>query len=318
MIIIYNNEPKIIDYDNCNVYSLNKLDNEIIIVRRSKHMYSRYRKQMVKINYMLDFTVSSIQEPRIEVYKDPYTNELRERIVSQLDSNYWIWEWVNDNIKSIEESKVYEIYKCIREKHKRFNRVFPIEVKDNEEIIPVIYQPAIDTYNNFLREIHCHKINNNELEVTLIFNNEELRKHALANKIYEWFRRWFYGRKIDIESFKILLEDNKPRYLQFPGIYSGKNGIEQDNIHEDNPDYKGDVPKRDILYYFANYNHPIIFVNTSNHAMAEYDNNTKLWKWEYLAWEEDTPIIYGDKSRREIEKSFKPFWRILIEVFNNY
>ena len=30
--------------------------------------------------------------------------------------------------------------------------------------------------------------------------------------------------------------------------------------------------------YVANFKHPIIFVNTANHAMAEHDANFTLWK----------------------------------------
>jgi len=45
--------------------------------------------------------------------------------------------------------------------------------------------------------------------------------------------------------------------------------------------------------------------------MAEFDTNKRLWKWEYVAWEKDSAIIYGTKSRKEIDNSFKPkikFW----------
>jgi hypothetical protein len=57
--------------------------------------------------------------------------------------------------------------------------------------------------------------------------------------------------------------------------------------------------------------HPIIFINTSNHAMSEHDTNHRLWKWEYIAWQKDGPIEFGERSREEIDNSFKPnlrFW----------
>ena len=93
----------------------------------------------------------------------------------------------------------------------------------NDKIIPVIYQPAIDSWKNYVREIHCHKVSGNELEVTILFNNENLREHAILNPIYEWFRSWFYGRVIDVETFRILLVEKLPENFEFRGIYSGEN-----------------------------------------------------------------------------------------------
>jgi hypothetical protein len=51
--------------------------------------------------------------------------------------------------------------------------------------------------------------------------------------------------------------------------------------------------------------HPIIFINTANHAIAELDNNQTLWKWEFVAWKPDSPIVYGNKSRKDIEELVK-------------
>ena len=44
----------------------------------------------------------------------------------------------------------------------------------------------------------------------------------------------------------------------------------------------------------------MVFVNTSNHAMAEHDANHELWKWEYVPglmdylnrWMKDLSIQY--------------------------
>lgn len=88
-------------------------------------------------------------------------------------------------------------------------------------------------------------------------------------------------------------------------IYSGENNIEKDSIHIDRYGIT-------IKYYFANLRHPIIFINTSNHAMAEHDNNHRLWKWEYIAWQKkDGPLEFGEKSRDEINNSFRPKLRLL-------
>ena len=57
-----------------------------------------------------------------------------------------------------------------------------------------------------------------------------------------------------------------------------------------------------IRYYFnQNQFLPILFINTSNHAMAELDNNCNKWKIEYRLWEEECPIYIGTNSRCEIE-----------------
>lgn len=57
--------------------------------------------------------------------------------------------------------------------------------------------------------------------------------------------------------------------------------------------------------------HPVVFVNTSNHAVVEDDADSRLWKWEYVPRENDGPVVSGNKSRKDIENKFKPklkFW----------
>ena len=133
----------------------------------------------------------------------------------------------------------------------------------NDKIIPVIYQPAIDSWKNFVREIHCYRVNNDELEVTILFNNEHLREHAILNPVYEWLRSLFYGRIIDIETFRIILAEKVPENFEFKGIYSLDNNVEEDEIHGDKPNSFGKVPMDKIKYYFASTYHPIVFINTS-------------------------------------------------------
>jgi hypothetical protein len=157
--------------------------------------------------------------------------------------------------------------------------------------------------------VHCHALGNgHKIQVSILFNNEELREHKIVNRVYEWFRSWFYGRIIDVETFFIVLKEknnnNNPELLDFPSIYSAENSIEHDSIHVDRYGIT-------IKYYFGNLRHPIIFINTSNHAMGEHDTNHRLWKWEYIAWQKDGPIKFGEKSREEINNKFKPklrFW----------
>ena len=313
------------DWDNC-IISAVKISNEKlrVIVRSSQTVGSKYKKARVKLRYMLGFDVESeIKAPIAEDYrqpppandKDKVYGSLRTRWVVKLENeDYFIWEWA-ENGKAIEDSNIYKIYLMIkRELESEFSgkkSIFDVQAEDDDRVIPVVYQPAIDSWNNFVREIHCHKINDNELEVSILFNNEELREHALLNPVYRWIRSLFYGRILDLETFRITGNNHTSEHFRFEGIYSGQNDIQKDDIHEDKPDLNGNVPVHDIKYYFTNTKHPIVFINTSNHAMAEFDTNKRLWKWEYVAWEKDSAIIYGTKSRKEIDNSFKPkikFW----------
>ncbi len=81
------------------------------------------------------------------------------------------------------------------------------------------------------------------------------------------------------------------RFFRFPGIYSDKNTIFEDDIHgHKSVDYQNGVPKISVKYYYQSKNHPIVFVNTSNHTLAKGDNNHDFWKWEYIPWVKEVPI----------------------------
>ena len=136
----------------------------------------------------------------------------------------YIWELAKDDV-DLKDSKLYKLYTLIQDTQKlEFNtsipdqRILRIETNDSgNRIIPVIYQPSNDSWKNFLRQIHCYKINNNTLEISLIFNNEELRKNKFWNSFYRKIRQLLYGRLEDVETFKILLRDKKPINFKFPG-----------------------------------------------------------------------------------------------------
>lgn len=131
-----------------------------------------------------------------------------------------------------------------------------------------------------------------------MYNNERLREHALLDYVYKIIRKLRHGRTFDVETFAIKLDKNGyPIEFDFPDIYSGHdNTLEKDDIH-------GDACNLKIKYCFdENISRPIIFVNTSNHAMGEIDNNCNKWKIEYRLWDEQCPIYVGTNSRCEIEK----------------
>lgn len=164
--------------------------------------------------------------------------------------------------------------------------------------MPVIYQPKIDAWKNFLREINVHK-DSGRYEITLVFEGEKLREHAIFDILYRYFRWAWYGRTKDIETFYV---DGDSANFTFPGIYSEDETLFNDDVHCDK---KEPVVERKINYHYQDKNHPIVFVNTSNHAMAPHDNNHDFWKWEYIAWKKDTPIKTGDKTKEKTKEEYE-------------
>jgi hypothetical protein len=299
-------------------------------------------QRRVKITFMFSFEISEIPHPIIEdspiVDSRKKTNQAKKIMVLRLKKNAlsediknkwcYIWDWMEEN-QDIHNHKIYKLYE---ELTKIYNTpingqiVFPIIQNHNgnntdmDRFAPVIYQPSMDSWKNFIRQIHCfYDKEKNEYYITLIFNNEQLRKNKLLGSIYLKVRQLLYKRLDDVETFKIIVDNNNENGGIFKGIYSGKYDLEYDSIHEDKGWLFRKIPTRKIHYYYTNNRHPIIFINTSNHAMAEHDNNPNLWKWEYCGWEEDSPVILGDKlTRSEIEKILRKLnKKALIEVVKN-
>ena len=127
---------------------------------------------------------------------------------------------------------------------------------------------------NFIREIHCStKDATNEkkdVEVTIVFNNEELRKHKTLNKIYEHVRLIKYGRLRDIEGFVMMADSSDGNFngLRFNGIYSGKNNLEEDTIHGDAEGSIGIFSLSASASTSAGGSH-------NNHSVADYLNQQK-------------------------------------------
>lgn len=308
------------DSDNCTVsLARTPKDQFLAVVRSSQTKYSSFMGKEVMLRYMIGFELlGKPSEPKTEMYiaRNNIPNRRegpKERWVLQLDDKHWVWQWSQEGIDII-NSTIYRLYQLVISELEHpslsTNNIFnaQLEVED-DRVIPVIYQPSVDALKNFVRELHCAKGPTNmdgsyELEVSILFNNERLRQHGALNSIYTIIRRLLYGRVMDLETFKILIgkEPDSDRFT-FPGIYSGKAEMNSDSIHGDkNPP---PAPKHPIKYYFETPKHPVVFVNTSNHAMAEYDNNDKIWKWEYIPWLNDAPIKLGSKTRKQIEQDLK-------------
>ncbi|MCL7412000.1 MAG: hypothetical protein M8353_00065 [ANME-2 cluster archaeon] len=337
---IWTNKEKIWNWDHCTIRLVRKSDKKLrVVVRSNTNLNSKYMgDKPTKLRYMLGFDINDVRKPLNQMPQNEWDgpangefwNGPKARWVFFLiadgartsdEDAYCIWQLAN-NGEPLESSYLYSLYEEMLYELTAGNtsdNIFHVHDVDQDEphdaVVPIIYQPAVDSMKNFLREIHCvHKpleVGGYEVEVNLIFNNEQLRKHSLLHKSYEWMRvNVLYGRRQDIESFRIL-GGKEPTDFVFKGIYSKKNGteygLEHDDIHGDTVGTK----IHGIKYYFMNKNHPVVFVNTSNHAVAEDDANHRLWKWEYVPWENDGPVVSGNKSRAQINKEFKPrfkFW----------
>jgi hypothetical protein len=285
----WKNKEKAWNYADCKVKVIGIDDNKArIIVRRKKSGYSKFMESNFEINLMMGFVVSNMQKYTVD-YKDIIVFDLeqsKDRHHREL-KDVKIW---SDNVHETED-----LYNTILQERGNNSNTKIIEsdhMEQNNSVVPVIYQPKIDAWKNFLREIHVHKKDDGSFEMSLIFQDETLRKHGILNGIYRYIRLLKYKRTMDIETFSF--KDNQ---FFFGNIYSGENNLFEDTIHNEM-----DIPAK---YHFQDTNHPVIFVNTSNHALAPHDNNHDLWKWEYVPWSGTIPIKLGTKTRDEIEKSLE-------------
>jgi len=321
----WTDKKEIWDWDYCTVGLARTLDNRLIVVVRSKtNKNSNYMgNKPVELRYMLGFEVTSVSKPKTELYtarkykpdkkEGPWERNVFHLKGAASEDDYWIWDWAQEG-GDINSSNICRLYQLISQEimspSKKSDNIFDVELESPpDKPIPIIYQPAVDSLKNFVREVHCAQSEiadgSIEFEVSIVFNNEELRKHAyggIVNTIYERFRQFYHGRVLDVETLKFRVrKDVSDNKFIFENIYSDDHQLDHDSIHGDPPD----APERSIKYYFISHNNPVVFVNTSNHAMAEHDTNHRIWKWEYVPWMKNAPIKLGNKTRKEIEEAFK-------------
>lgn len=327
-------KPKEWTYKQCKVQLVGTKNNKTrVVLRRVNSRYSSVMKFNYTVNLMMGFVVNKVYEPKPE--KIP----IKEKKIDAWVINFEVEEvenpnssirpitnvkiWIPEGTGNIKNSQIYKLWHNI-DKQRSVTKIFESNVEKESNVMPVIYQPYIDAWKNFLREVHVHplseKDSNTDFEVTLIFNDEILRAHAPLDIFYRGLRALIHKRIKDVETFCMHLEGDGN--FKFPGIYSDeeiksvriKNTIFEDDIHGHKPkDYPDGVPEVSIKYYFQSENHPIVFVNTSNHALSEGDNNHDIWKWEYTPWTKGIPIETKKQSRETIDDSFRiikhKFWR---------
>jgi len=299
----WNNEIKIWQYDDCKVTVIGMANRRVrIVLRRNISGNSRFMKSTYSVNLMMGFIALKSHEPK----KNTGKWEIKFDIQQSADSHHRDLSEVK--IWSEDEKSIWKLYEEIMKKTGKppiDSTIFSSDVEENNMMVPIIYQPRIDAWENFLRELHVNEKSNNKFEITLVFQDEQLRKHGIFDIIYRIFRFFRYRRIADIEKFYIHKSEKKD-YFTFPGIFSDKETLFDDSTHFDKPE-DGPVEKRDVKYYFQDKTHPIVFVNTSNHAIAPHDNNHDIWKWEYIPWSKTIPIKLGKKSREKVEKDYRRF-----------
>jgi len=298
--LAWRNKEKIWNYNNCDVTVIGMADNKVrIVVRRKKSGHSKFMQSNFEINLMMGFVVLKVQKDTdgiqtVLTFEIEQSNDKAHRELKDV----WIW--------SDYEHELDDLYNTILQKRNSEPGSKIIESNYGERydlLVPVVYQPRIDAWKNFLREIHVHKEDDGSFQITLVFQDEMLRKHGILDGIYRYIRLLRYKRIVDIETFSF--RDNQ---FFFEDIYSGQSNLFEDiysgqsNLFEDTIHNQRTIP---VKYYFQDKNHPVIFVNTSNHALAPHDNNHDLWKWEYVPWIEKIPIKLGTKTRQETEEFFE-------------
>lgn len=305
---------------------------EVEVSQKSEHDTKKNAKKETRFYIQFD-NVDHYYDPDIENKEEDFKNK---KIKHPL-KNCCIWQLADG--QKLDDSAISDIHKKLKKvKDNPPNKDFEVTRTDPISwVFPAIYQPRLDMWKNFIRQVHCD--DNGEIkkegvidvEVSIVFNDEHLRRHFIVNGFYKLCRAIMYGRIRDVESFHIRLDkENKlPITFSFPNIYSREFKINDDDKHYDK-DYQRTFTEkylepidrvknkfkehtvtfekyqdRKIELFYKQKEHPVVFVNTSNHAMAGHDNNPELWKWEYVAWEKLSPAYFGDLPRSEIESIYQ-------------
>ncbi len=221
----WKNKEKAWSYSDCKVKVIGMDDNKArIIVRRKKSGYSKFMESDFEVNLMMGFVASNMRKHTVgykdiiifdlEQTKDKHHRELK-------DVKIW-----SDDVHETED-----LYNTILQERGNNTNTKIIEsdhLERNNSVVPVIYQPKIDAWENFLREIHIHKKDDGSFEMSLVFQDEVLRKHGILDGIYRYIRLLKYKRTMDIETFSF--KDNQ---FFFGNIYSGKSNLFEDTVHNE-------------------------------------------------------------------------------------
>ena len=286
----WRNEEKTWTYRNCSVKVIGIEGNRVkITIIRKKSGYSTFMESNFEVNLVMDIVVKNVQQETIEktnqlVFDIEQGGEKSHRDLK--DVRIWsdhvhetedLYNMINQIIKSESISNIRE-----SDQLERYNA-----------IVPVIYQPKADALNNFLREVHVYENTKDSYQITLVFEDDIMRRHGVLNGIYSYIRLIKYKRTVDIITFSFK---NNTFFLEY--IYSQRGNYFKE--------FESATSEISPEFYFQDKNHPILFVNTIDHALAPYDNNPGMWKWEYVPWAKNSPVKLGTKTREQVEQSYQP------------
>jgi hypothetical protein len=164
---------------------------------------------------------------------------------------------------------------------------------------PIFCIPACDTKNPLEQVYYFFKPGNGErvLELSLVFKDED-QPFFLADWAYDLFRRFKYHRKKDIETL----------YLHFDAVSGLLKSIDFGDAYSGDQKFSKAIVKhfRSILLAAQikqQQGRPLLFINTWNHLLAEYDTNPALSKTTYA----DYLCVEGSRQDaepgRRLEKS---------------
>ncbi len=201
----------------------------------------------------------------------------------------------------IEKEKLkIKVYKCYSQT-KGLSTTASVLVAYN--YLPKLYQPIADINNGnklirtyakvFDENIYGHHLPGKYIiEVTYVFSDEDY-PNPIIDRAYDWYRYIEWGRFEDIETFFLIVDKSTGRVdkLSFVGlqiywwnpfygewrfidpIYSGS-ATWNTGVHE----------KAKVTSFNTNGTHPIVYINTWNHAIGERDNNPSMRDVAFNTW----------------------------------
>jgi len=169
------------------------------------------------------------------------------------------------------------------------------------DYLPKLYQPTSDINNgNGLIKTYAKVFDENVygyylpgkyiIEVTYVFNDED---HPTLDSAYDWYRYIAWGRFEDMETFFLVVDKSTGSIsrLSFIGLqiywwspfYGEWKSISP--IYSGSATWDTAAHERAKIYSFSTTGaHPIIYVNTWNHAMGENDNNPSMADTAFSTW----------------------------------
>jgi len=124
--------------------------------------------------------------------------------------------------------------------------------------LPIFMIPEKDMGNDII-DVFVEKYEN-RVEITVVFKDED-HPNPFTNFFYDIYRFFKYGRVKDIETFFLVVDEEKIKEVRFPGVYAGSLDYDDtENLH-------GTITLPAKAFEFKN-GRIVIFVNSWNHMFS--------------------------------------------------